>query len=181
MGRLYSRTLRCTAPCTWAGARSRITRAYGRFAVHFGSRWCDSSPRRPRRRPDTLSPIVPTERRIPRLVKVRYDTLYKHLRAHLPELGDLGEHFPTAERFAEFGFRHLDFLWLGGARMLLLHGPGTNGVHLFWLDRSGFAKGAFYPADSESTYEISVEGESLRVTVNSRGAPAEHVMLWWGP
>jgi len=135
----------------------------------------------PRRRPETLAPIVSTERNVPRLVKVRYDTLYKHMRAHVPELVDLGEHFPTAERFAELGFRHLDFVWLGGTRMLLLHGRGTNGVHLFWLDQAGFAKGAYYPADTDSTYELAVEGESLRVTVEFQGARAEHVMLWWGP
>jgi hypothetical protein len=135
----------------------------------------------PRLRPETLPTILDTERRIPRLAKVRYDTLYKHLRAHLPELVDLGEHFPTAERFGELGFRYLDFLWLGGARMLLLHGPGKSGVHLFWLDKSGFAKGAYYPADTGSAYELAASGESLRVRVTFQGARAEHVMLWWGP
>ena len=134
-----------------------------------------------RLRPDTLPAIVSAERRIPRLAKVRYDTLHKHLRAHLPELTDLGEHFPSAERFSELGFRHLDFLWLGEKRMLLLHGPGKNGVHLFWLDSTGFAKGAYYPADAGSSYELAVEGESLRVTVTVQEARAEHVMLWWGP
>jgi hypothetical protein len=135
----------------------------------------------PRRRPETLAPILGAERPIPRLAKVRYDTLYKHLRAHLPELSDLGEHFPSAERFSELGFRHLDFVWLGGTRMLLLHGPGKNGVHLFWLDQSGFAKGAYYPADKGAPYELVVEGESLCVKVALNGARAEHVMLWWGP
>ena len=135
----------------------------------------------PRFRPDTLPAILDVERRIPRLAKVRYDTLYKHMRAHLPELADLGEHFPTAERFAELGFRYLDFLWLGGARMLLLHGPGANGVHLFWLDHAGFVKGAYYPADSGSTYELALAGESLRITLTLQGVRAEHAMLWWGP
>ncbi len=135
----------------------------------------------PRLRPLALPEIAPSDRRIPRLAKVRYDTLYKHLRAHLPELSDLGEHFPSAERFAELGFRHLDFLWLGGARMLLMHGPGSTGVHLFWLDKSGFVKGAYYPADPGSSYELALEGESLRITVTLQGARAEHVMLWWGP
>ena len=134
-----------------------------------------------RLRPETLPLIVSEERRIPRLTKVRYDTLYKHMRAHLPELSDLGEHFPTAERFAELGFRHLDFAWLGGGRMLLVHGPGSKGVHFFWLDRSGFVKAAYYPADPGSSYELGVEGESLRVTVDWQGTRAEHVMLWWGP
>lgn len=135
----------------------------------------------PRRRPETLAPILAAERPIPRLAKVRYDTLYKHLRAHLPELADLGEHFPSAERFSELGFRYLDFVWLGGTRMLLLHGAGKNGVHLFWLDKGGFAKGAYYPADPGSPYELVVEGESLCVKVALNGARAEHVMLWWGP
>ena len=135
----------------------------------------------PRRRPETLPPILRDERPIPRLAKARYDTLYKHLRAHLPELSDLGEHFPSAERFAELGFRHLDFLWLGGTRMLLLHGPGKNGIHLFWLDRGGFAKAAYYPADSGSEYVLAREGDSLSITLTVKGARAEHVMLWWGP
>jgi hypothetical protein len=135
----------------------------------------------PRFRPEALPLIVPSERRLPRLARVRYDTLYQHLRAHLPELVDLGEHFPTAERFAELEFKHLDFLWLGGTRMLLLHGRAKNGVHLFWLDTKGFAKAAFYPADPDSDYAIAVEGDTVRVTLSYQGARAEHIMLWWGP
>jgi hypothetical protein len=132
-------------------------------------------------RPDALAPIIAEPRRLPRLVKVRYDTLHKHLRAHLPEMKDLGAHFPSAERFAELGFRHLDFLWLGGTRMLLLHGPGEKGVHLFWLDANGFTKGAYYPADPGGEYAIEVEGETLVVRVSVQGKSAEHAMLWWGP
>jgi hypothetical protein len=135
----------------------------------------------PRLRADALPAMLAAERRIPRLAKVRYDTLYKHLRAHLPELTDLGEHFPSAERFSELGFEHLDFFWLGGTRMLLLHGPAKHGVHLFWLDRAGFAKAAFYPADRGAPYDIALEGDSLRVTVALRGQRAEHIVLWWGP
>jgi hypothetical protein len=135
----------------------------------------------PRFRPDTLAHILPGERRIPRLAKVRYDTLYKHMRAHLPELSDLGADFPSAERFAEFGFTHLDFQWLGEGRMLLLHGPGKNGVHLFWLDRGGFAKGAYYPADPGTDYRLGQDGDLLRIELTHHGAPAEHIMLWWGP
>src|SRR6185437_1466844 len=50
---------------------------------------------------DELPVIAPPDRRIPRLAKVRYDTLHKHLRAHLPELRDVGADFPSPERFAE--------------------------------------------------------------------------------
>jgi hypothetical protein len=99
----------------------------------------------------------------------------------LPELTDLGPHFPSAERFGELAFDRLDFRWLGGTRMLLLHGPAKNGVHLFWLDRGGFAKAAFYPADSKSDYDITAEGGSLRVNLVFQGARAEHIVLWWGP
>jgi hypothetical protein len=135
----------------------------------------------PRFRPETLAPILPEERRIPRLAKVRYDTLYKHFRAHLPEISDLGADFPSAERFAELGFSYLDFLWLGETRMLLLHGAGKKGVHLFWLDREGFAKAAYYPADPGTPYALTQEGDVLRIELSHRGAPAEHIMLWWGP
>jgi hypothetical protein len=135
----------------------------------------------PRLKTETLLPILPEPRPIPRLAKVRYDTLYKHFRAHLPELRDLGEHFPSAERLAELGFRHLDFMWLGGARMLLLHGPTSRGVHLFWLDRHGFVSAAFYPADAMTPYTIALEGTSLRVSLVCSGARGEHIVLWWGP
>jgi len=135
----------------------------------------------PRQNPDSLRPILPDARPIPRLSKVRYDTLYKHLRAHLPELRDLGEHFPSAERLAELKFRHLDFLWLGGTRMLLLHGPAEKGVHLFWLSRQGFSKAAYYPADPGSGYDIALVGDMLRVTLSFQGSKAEHIMLFWGP
>jgi hypothetical protein len=133
----------------------------------------------PRRDPQALSPIA-AERAIPRLAKVRYDTLHRHLRAHLPELRDLGEHFPSAERLAELGLLHLDFLWLGGGRMLLMHGPAEEGVHLFWCDARGFDKAAYFPADRGSTYRVEPDGETLRVGVQVAGALAQHQMLWWG-
>jgi hypothetical protein len=131
-------------------------------------------------RPEALAPIVQEARRIPRLAKVRYDTLHKHMRAHLPELMDLGEHFPTAERFAELEFRYLDFQWLGGTRMLLMHGPGAKGLHLFWLDANGFTKAAFYPADRGTEYQIDVEGETIVVRATVQGRKVEHGMMWWG-
>jgi hypothetical protein len=132
-------------------------------------------------RPEALAPILAEPRQIPRLARVRYDTLYKHLRAHLPEVKDLGEHFPSAERLAELRFQHLDFTWLGGSRMLLVHGPAERGVHLFWLDRDGFAKAAYYPADAGAPYRVESESDTLAVSVVVDGRPSEHVMLWWGP
>ena len=135
----------------------------------------------PTLRPDSLPRSSRSRVRIPRLAKVRYDTLHKHLRAHLPEMRDLGADFPSAERFAELGFRHLDFTWLGGTRMLLMHGPADQGVHLFWLERGGFAKAAYYPVDPGSSYEVRLDGDTLTVAATIGGRPAEHAMLWWGP
>ncbi len=129
----------------------------------------------------SLLPIVAETRPIPRLAQVRYDTLYKHLRAHVPELKDLGPHFPSAERLAEFGFRHLDFAWLGGTRMLLMHGPARHGVHLLWLDRTGVAKAAYYPADVDASYDLVIEGDTLGVALSVGGQRAEQRMRWWGP
>src|SRR5262249_47441657 len=97
--------------------------------------------------PESLPVIAPLDRKIPRLAKVRYDTLHRHLRAHLPELAGVGDDFPSPERFAELEFRWLDFLLVGGGRMLLVHGPGRSGVHVFWLDRTGFVKSAYWAAD----------------------------------
>lgn len=132
-------------------------------------------------RAEDLPPIAPPDRRLPRLARVRYDTLHKHLRAHLPELRDVGEHFPTADRLAELGFRHLDFTWLGEGRMLLVHGPTAHGVHLFWLDAAGFVKGAFYPHDAAASYRLDVEGEKLVLETVVHGKAVRHETLWWGP
>ena len=65
--------------------------------------------------------------------------------------------------------------------MLLMHGPGEKGVHLFWLDANGFTKAAFYPADRGAEYAIAVEGETIVVSILAQGKRAEHAMMWWGP
>jgi len=120
-------------------------------------------------------------RRLPRIAKARYDVLYKHIKAHLPELRDLGADFPSPERFAEIRFRWLDFAILGAGRVLLAYGPGEGGVHLFWLDANGFQKGAFFPADTFPEPRVAVDGEKLRVLTQVDGAPVTHELLWWGP
>jgi hypothetical protein len=130
-------------------------------------------------RPEELPPIT-SVRPIPRLAKVRYDTLYKHLRAHLPELRDLGEHFPSPERFEAYGFSAIDFHLLGGGRMLLMAATNADGIHLFWLDAAGFDKGAFFPADAFPAPIVRVEADRLRVLTQVSGRPATHEMLWWG-
>ncbi len=135
----------------------------------------------PTAEPEALPVIAEPSRKLPRLTKVRYDTLYKHLRAHLPELRSLGDHFPSAERLAELGFHWLDFSWLGGGRMLLVHGPTDRGVHLFWLDASGFASSAFFPADAAPEHRVEDQGDTLRVHVPILGKEQIHELLWWGP
>jgi hypothetical protein len=129
---------------------------------------------------DALPVVIPPDRRIPRLAKVRYDLLHKHLRAHVPELRDVGADFPSAERVDEIGWKHLDFTLLGGGRMLLLHGPGAEGFHLVWLDGAGFVKAAYYPSDGFPAPIVQLDGDKLRVLLSVRERQVVHEMLWWG-
>jgi hypothetical protein len=48
---------------------------------------------------DSLPPITEGVRKLPRLRKPRYSTLHQYLKAHLPELKDVGRDFPSPERF----------------------------------------------------------------------------------
>ena len=130
--------------------------------------------------PTGLRLIGPSERAIPRLAKVRYDLLYKHLRAHLPELKSVGDDFPSPERFDEYEFTSLDFHLVGGGRMLVISGATKQGLHLFWLDHTGFQKSAFYPADSFPAPLIKLEGDKIRVFTSIDKQERVHEMLWWG-
>lgn len=127
-----------------------------------------------------LRPIAAAHRSIPRLDKVRYDLFHKHLRAHLPELREVGDDFPSPERLDDMGFAHLDFALLGGGRMLLVHGPGRRGLHLMWLTAAGFAKAAYFPADAFPAPIVQIEGDKLRVILSSQKRQEIHEMLWWG-
>jgi hypothetical protein len=133
-----------------------------------------------------LAVLAAGGRAIPRLAKVRYDTLHQHLRAHLPELRDLGADFPSPERFAELAFSSLDFLLVGDGRMLVMHGPTPEGLHLYWLDATGFVKAAYFPADAfpaPIVQRLPGEGatpERLRVVFSSDTKERVHEMLWWG-
>lgn len=132
-------------------------------------------------RPDELPVIAPAEREIPRLKKVTYDTLVKVLQKHLPELKGVGPHFPTPAQFTGLGFHWLELKLIGGGRMALLHGPTDKGVHLFWLDASGFAGAQFYPADAFPEHIVREDGDKLQVHVPILGEPRVHEMLWSGP
>ncbi len=128
-----------------------------------------------------LAPIANADRRLPRLTKVRYDLLYKHLRAHLPELRDVGEDFPSPERFEDYGFQWLDFKLVGEGRMLLLYGAAESGLHLIWMDAEGFAKSAYYPADKFPAPIVEAgAGDKIRVIVSIQNKAVVHEMLWWG-
>lgn len=130
---------------------------------------------------DAMPRFIAGDRRIPRLAKVRYDTLHQHLRAHAPEVREVGADFPSPERVDELAFRALDFAVLGDGRMLLVWGLAAQGVHLYWLGRDGFLKGAYYPADSFPEPVVQLEGDRLRVVTSVKGRTIAHEMLWWGP
>jgi hypothetical protein len=132
-------------------------------------------------KPEELPVLAEPGRKLPRLSKVRYDLFYKYLKANLPELKDVGEHFPSPERFEEYRFKWMDFFLLGGGRMLLLGGVNDHGAHLFWLDAAGFQKAAFFPADKFPEPVVRVDDEKVRVIVSYGEKLQTHEMLWWGP
>jgi hypothetical protein len=133
--------------------------------------------------------IAEPTRRLPKIAKsVRYDVLFKHMRAHLPELRDLGSDFPAPERFAEYKFRSLDFALREGGRLLVAFGPGEGGLHLFWLSARGFEKSMFVPCDALPAPEVRFgQAETKRGLVDTltfeitrEGKRIEHEMLVWG-
>ncbi len=135
----------------------------------------------PRAAASDLPVLFPTDRPLPRLKKPTYDKMHKYIRAHLPELRDLGAHFPSPERFAGFAFRWMDFHRLGDGRLLLMAGASPAGLHLLWVGAAGFDKSAFYPCDSFPDPIVRVEG--MRVVFITSEASVQRVveMLWWGP
>lgn len=133
-------------------------------------------------RPEDLPVIAaPEGRSFPRLSKLRYDVFYKYLKAHLPEIKDVGEAFPSPERFTDFEFAHLDFALVGGGRMLLVYGPNKDGLHAFWLTKEGFEKSAFWPADKFPAPILKVKGDKLEVILSRDEKPLSFELLWWGP
>jgi hypothetical protein len=132
-------------------------------------------------RPEELPVIVAGARDLPRLSKPRYDTLHKYLTAHLPELSDLGADFPTPERFASLALRWMDFHLLGGGRMVLMAGPSSGGLHLFWLSAGGFEKSAFFACDSFPDPVVQIAEDRICATTRDNGKDQIQEMLWWGP
>jgi len=134
---------------------------------------------------EQLPVFVAADRNLPRLKRPRYDAFYKYLRAHLPELRDVGEDFPSPERFEELRFEHLSFLVVGGGRMVVVHGANEHGLHAYWLGKEGFEKSAFWPADKFPAPLLRPagddRGEKLEVLLSHDGTPRSFELLWWGP
>jgi hypothetical protein len=133
-------------------------------------------------KPEELPIIAPSDRSLPKLAKVSYHAFVKYLRAHLPELRDVGEAFPSPERIDDLAFEYLSFALVGGGRMLVISGPNKHGLHAFWLNKSGFEKAAFWPADAFPAPLLKPKGEEkLEVILSKDGAPVSFELLWWGP
>ena len=126
-------------------------------------------------------------RKLPRLSKVRYAALHAYLRAHLPELADLGPNFPSPERFEAYAFAFLDVTILGDGRMALLSGLATGGFGAFWLGAAGFEAAMFIPCDSfpepraEATGTGDLLAQRVRVHFAREGTTHTEELLWWGP
>jgi len=131
-------------------------------------------------RPEDLPVLAPPDRALPKLSQVRYDLFYKYLKAHLPELRDVGEAFPSPERFADYGFSHLTFTLVGGGRMLVVAGPTKHGLHAFWLTKEGFEKSAFWPADAFPAPLVRAKDDKLEIVLSRDGKPLVFEVLWWG-
>ncbi|MGA7123480.1 MAG: hypothetical protein WBY94_25480 [Polyangiaceae bacterium] len=132
-------------------------------------------------RPEELPIAVAGPRQLPRLTKPRYDTLHKYLSAHLPELRDVGEDFPSPERFTNLALRWMDFHLLGGGRMVLMAGPSSGGLHLFWLSAGGFEKSAFFATDAFPDPVVQVRDDRIVAITRDGGKDQIHEMFWWGP
>ncbi len=132
-------------------------------------------------RPEDLPVFVAGARSLPRLLKPTYDLLHKYIRAHVPELRDLGNDFPAPDRFTAFAFRWLDFHVLGGGRLVLMAGASPQGLHLFWLGSRGFEKSAFFACDAFPDPVVRVDADRIKAMTSDEGVAREHEMLWWGP
>lgn len=130
---------------------------------------------------DALPTIATGTRKLPRLSKPRYSTLHQYLKAHLPEIKDVGRDFPSPERFDGYTWKWLEGHLVGDGRMLLLAGLGKGGMHMLWLSREGFQKAIHIPCDSFPDPVVRTEGEKIVVLLSHEQAAQRHEYLWWGP
>lgn len=132
-------------------------------------------------KPEELPVLVAPPRTAPRLKNPRYAQLHQWLRAHLPELADLGADFPSPERFDAYAFRWIEAHLVGGGRMVLLAGASPAGLHLFWMGGGGFEKAALVPCDAFPDPVVRVESDRIVALTSQSGATQTHEWLWWGP
>lgn len=132
-------------------------------------------------KPEALPVVIAGTRSPPRLKKPSYHALHQWLRAHLPEVRNLGQDFPTPERFDAFGLSWLEAHVLGGGRMVLLAGASGHGLHLFWLTGAGFEKSAFIPCDKFPDPVVRAGEDRIVALTSEGGVTRTHEMLWWGP
>jgi hypothetical protein len=130
---------------------------------------------------DALPVLVAAPRPLPRLKGPTYDRLHKYVRAHLPELRDLGADFPSVERFAAYSFRWMDFHVVGGGRNVVMAGASPDGLHLFWLGAGGFEKATFVEGDAIPEPIVRIDGERIVAMTSVNGTTNVREMLWWGP
>ena len=136
----------------------------------------------PRQKPEDLPVLADAQRKLPRLKRPRYDAFYKYIRAHLPELRDVGEDFPSPERFEELRFEHLSFTMVGGGRMVIVHGHNEHGLHAFWMSKAGFEKSAFWPCDKFPEPILRPVGEDkIEILLSQDKQVRSFELLWWGP
>ena len=131
---------------------------------------------------DALPVLQPEPRApIPPLPKPSFAKLFRHLKTHAPQIRGPGDHFPSPERFAEMAFQSMQFSWVGGGRMLLMHGTAQRqGAHLIWMDRHGFVKAAFFPCDDVPSHIVRCADNKLQVIVSVEKQTRIHEMPWWG-
>jgi hypothetical protein len=132
-------------------------------------------------RAEDMPVLIADVRALPRLMRPTYDRFFKYLRAHLPEVRDLGADFPSAERFGAFAFRWLDFHVVGEGRSVVVAGASPHGLHLFWIGASGFEKSSFFPGQPIPEPLVRVEGDRITAMTTEDGQVRAHEMLWWGP
>ncbi len=131
---------------------------------------------------DAMSwPVWLVPRPLPGLKRPTYSSFYKYLRAHLVEIRDVGNDFPSAERFDELRFKSLAFQIVGEGRALVAYGMGDTGASAFWFGPQGFTHALYIPCDAGSAVELTLPENRVRLAVTAGGKPVFHESMWWGP
>ena len=136
-------------------------------------------------RPEEL-PVVSSSgaRALPRLKK---PTLRRSctstLRAHLPELRDLGRGLPRSPSGSTAFALHVDRLPRRSAAgaWSLLAGASPAGAAPLLADGGGFEKSAFFPCDASRIRSSGWTPIASSRMTSDQGETREHEMLWWGP